>query len=301
MKRKLTVILIILVALSAAGCGQAKTAETSGTDQKTDWKLVSKEKTGINANISGFISKDTGIAVGEAGATYYSTNSGKSWQKGNVSTPCLYGLAVINSKTAYACGNVGNVIKTTNGGKKWDRVSDFGAREPNQPRYVSFVNENTGWIASPKQFTYQGKQTILGSTADGGKTWKIVNLPAGIDRIEAIYLRTANDGYVLDASGNLYITADGGKSFKKQALNLSGVRYYVQNSPIFAFVFTDEKNAVMAYCNDNKVQIIRSSDGGTTWTKESLPDLNADSLYFTRDGKYLTVTKTNAKVELLKH
>lgn len=84
-------------------------------------------------------------------------------------------------------------------------------------------------------------------------------------------------------------------------MKLSGVRYFAQNSPIFAFVFTDEKNAVMAYCNDNKAQIIRSSDGGTTWIKESLPDLNADSLYFTRDGKYLTVTKTNTMVALLKH
>jgi photosystem II stability/assembly factor-like uncharacterized protein len=253
-------------------------------------------------NYGGFINKKVGITVGYSGEINYTTKGDKKWQKGNNSSLCLFGLCILNDKTAYACGNGSCVVKTTDGGKDWYTIKSFGEDEPNHPRFLSFADEKNGWIATGSKFGFYEESSILGSTNDGGQKWNDVKVPDEIQEISAIYLRTPNDGYLIDGSGNLYTTADGGKSFKKQPLNLKDGYFAAHFAPNIALKFFDDKNAFIAYEDKNGIlKAARSIDGGKTWTDEPMPDMQNGSLFLSPDGKMLTLTAADESMKILEY
>lgn len=299
-RKIITLIGILIITSIYSGC---KITAIPQSPSKHSWVVISESEAVFSKNIGGFFSKKYGITVGFSGKIHYTKDGGKTWKKGNNSSLCLFGLSIVNSKVAYACGNGSSVIKTTDGGANWKRVSGFGEYEPNQPRFLSFVNEDTGWIATPNKFKFKGENIMLGSTNDGGKTWNNIVLPQEVEEIVALYLRTPENGYVIDNKSNLYITDDGGKSFIKQPINindanLSNARF----EQYVVFKFSDENNAFIAYEDkDLKFRAARSSDGGKTWVNDTVPDLSSGALYLSPDEKFITLTTYDGFVKVLEH
>ena len=313
---------MLLLSISAASCSKAQAVKTktnqvteakenaeknkleeNKNETKSDISVIGETSSWkallivnrFSANMCGFLDKDMSIAVGYNGEIHYSEDGGQNWKTGSNSTLCLFGLAIIDKNTAFACGNGSYVVKTSSGGKLWSDLMSFGESEPNHPKYISFADENNGWIGTTKNFQSLGSFLKLGYSADGGKKWTAVNLPNDAGDIAAVYLRTQYSGYVLDNLGNLYVTEDGGKSFSKRHINLPGADYSIMDFPTIAFTFTDEKNTLIAYnTTSHKLQIMRSRDGGNTFIKEQIPDMdNYGSVYISRDGKYVTSTSSN--------
>jgi photosystem II stability/assembly factor-like uncharacterized protein len=302
MKKKMTLLILLILSIIITTCGCDKKVQTLAKPSNPSWKVSSIIQTAYPNNISCFVNKNVGVTVGLSGEVHYTKNCGKDWMAGSNSSLCLFGIYMLNDKIGWACGNGSYVIKTTNGGSSWRSISSFGEHEPNHPRYLSFVDENTGWIATATEFNSNGKSMMLSSTKDSGKTWSVVNLPKDINKIVAINLRTNNDGYILDKSGNLYITADGGKSFNKQPLNIEDAFFTLNYAPYVALKFSDEKNAFIAYSNKNgKLQTARSNDGGKIWVKENIPDLSMGALSLSPDGKVLTLTPADGSIKILKY
>jgi photosystem II stability/assembly factor-like uncharacterized protein len=174
-------------------------------------------------------------------------------------------------------------------------VTDYG-----NCRQLSFLDTQTGWIATADQ---------LGVTTDGGQTWQEVPLPAGVERIAAISLRTPSDGYLLDNAGILYVTQDGGQSWSSHTLglDLEGAIIPSRETASVAVRFSDaERGLVVVHLAggiSSRLVTLHTTDGGRTWEQEgSMPVSLLVALYLSHDGSTLTITdQAESQVIVLRH
>ena len=130
---------------------------------------------------------------------------------------------------------------------------------------VYFTSSDTGWIAGDKGY--------LASTANGGQTWTKVPLGTTED-INEIYFRNNDNGYLV-AGRVMYITHDGGKTWKQTRLYESAdVR---KGTPEFLSIrFAGKKIGIavgsVVEKNDTIMDslVMRTDDGGDTWRKLAL-------------------------------
>ena len=312
-------ILFTLVCLfSLAACGQAAVSPTAtvtpvptNTPQPTDpsqpgatltspellvskhWQIINQFQVAGDITLLGFLNPSLGIGVGLESLVLYSNDNAHTWPNAQNQSNCLFGLEIVNENVAWACGNVGNVRLSTDGGATWQIVNNFGDHTLAYCHHLSFLDATTGWAATT---------TKLGMTTDGAQTWHPVTLPQGIGEIEAIFLRTANEGYVLDASGRIYITADGGETWKTSALpsgNHGNISIVTKMVPSAAIRFSDAENGMAVYqthdfAMDWHLWVAYTSSGGISWQVEQLPTnpQAAWPLYLSRDGQFLTLMVT---------
>lgn len=144
-KKVLVFLCITVLSIGFFGCS------STGGKNKSNWVVSKTVNIPHKNNIGGFYNDNFGITVGYSGEVHYTNDGGVNWPKGNNKSLCRFGLDIVNEKVAWNCGNGGHVRKTIDGGQNWENVSDFGESVPNHCRYLSFLNENVGWIASPEK------------------------------------------------------------------------------------------------------------------------------------------------------
>ena len=242
----------------------------------------------------GFFNNSTAYTVGRSGSAFVSHNKGESFTYGKNTAACLFGLDIISENQAWACGNLGNIIVTVDGGKIWKKVNDFGPKEPNHCRYLSFLDQQTGWIASPK---------LLASTQDSGKTWEPIKLPEQDTKISAIFLRSKKEGYLFDDyKGNLYITADGGQNWLTIATGEKAVQKQSQEGPTAIVRFKDTESGLIIFNNfsrDEKWVLIWTENGGKSWNKSKIA-IPMGYIYLSKDNKIITITDSFGKMTAYK-
>jgi photosystem II stability/assembly factor-like uncharacterized protein len=231
--------------------------------------------------LAGFHTETFGITVGPDDDVRYTTDSGQSWTKAASALHCRHGLEIVDEKVAWHCGNGGTRV-SADGGQSWQTVT------PSACPYLSFVDARTGWAASPY---------VLQATTDGGTHWDTIALPSAAQSIAAIALRTANDGYVLDTAGNLFVTADGGQSWQAYSPGLKPGERLIHSTdgPKAVMRFADAQHGIMVFdLADRTVWFALTEDGGQSWQRAEITELRDQSyyyqLYLTRDGQLLTVT-----------
>lgn len=282
-KRVLILSGILVLSFGMLGCGGEK------------WKEVKNVSIEHKSNIGGFENPKLGITVGYDGEVHYSNDGGETWPQANNKSFCRFGLDIVNDKVAWNCGNGGQVRKTTDGGENWEEVSNFGKSEPEQCRYASFIDENTGWLAAPD---------YLGGTKDGGKTWNDIKLPDGCSKILSIDLLNEKQGYIIGDDSKLYITKDGGETWDSKPINVDDMNTNYTSTNSQAFRFTDDKNGVLFYFAQETLQLksLKTKDGGETWTENKLPesDFEKGPVYISHDGKLVSINNHNGtKITLL--
>jgi len=261
------------------------------------WKLLHQVDVHFNANIAGFVDDNHGIVVGDGGVVHYTLDGGKTWPEAQNSSLCRYALDILDENIALHCGNSGSLGLSTDGGKTWQKIGEFGGMEPDQCLHVSFLDPNTGWSATA---------TDLGATMDGGKTWNKLTLPKGLRRsIMGIFLRTANDGYLVDSKGTLWITGDGGKSWSSRALDLKENESFLSSAPNTAVHFYDAQRGMLVAILMNKGQksvvALHTRDGGQSWQREQIPGLNWAAFFLAPDGVTLTATVTDMQITVWRY
>lgn len=245
------------------------------------WKQAFQVEAKHSTYYAGFLNDTQGITVSYGGEVHFSKDAGKTWPRAINNSWCRFGLEIVDANVAFHCGNKGHVRMSVDGGETWDEVADFGDMEPDQCRFLSFADPKTGWIASPFR---------IAATHDGAQSWTEFDMPEASKNIAAINLRTANDGYILDLSGKLFMTGDAGKTWSERMVPLNGLVLQTLKCPTAAMRFSDANHGTVVVASTGKILSFLTADGGKTWTKSVVSDKLFGFIFLTKDGKTLTIT-----------
>ena len=294
-------------AISAAIAAAAISAPTSSpTPQPAiagPWKIVSQntEDPTMAMYVAGFLDETHGITVGYSGEVHYTTDGGRTWPAAANQSLCRFGLDIVSPQAAWHCGN-GGIGFSSDGGKTWTNEKGTYYTSDSYPcRFLSFLDARTGWAANDSDLT---------RIDNGGDTWTAIKLPTGFGgSIAAINLRTVKDGYVLDSAGDVWITADGGKTWTSRPLGLAGGAIATSKLPLAVVHFSDAANGVVVARLAGiaaKFVALRTADGGATWQTEPFglalgATDDVTSLFLAHDGIDLTVLDSNNAVTMLRY
>lgn len=143
------------------------------------------------------------------------------------------------------------VSKTIDGGMTWDFI-----RKASNSQSLHVIDEKNLWINK--------KPWILEKSTDGGANWIEVQINGLI--IRDVSFTDAENGWAVTSDPNsvdaLYKTIDGGQSW---------IEVYSENYPAirnFKFSFAKDNSVVLVdYVTD---EILKSGDGGSSWSTSSL-------------------------------
>lgn len=241
----------------------------------------------LAATLSDYV---TSIAFGDAnnvvgvsfmGMYTRSTNGGRTWTAMKpVSRYAidLNSVVFTSSKTGYAFG-YGQTWRTIDAGDTWSRyfptiVNRAGTVVPMKPFPNGFTYANGRW------FTVGGSGTIMYSL-DKGVSWRYVSGDF-FDRLVDISFESTRSGMVL-AEKTAYRTSDGGATWARHAMP------YVREYTALSIAPNRKGWAVGSGKIDVSPYyvgaIFRTTDGGRTFTKQSVPSAVTD-IYdvWTNDG-----------------
>ena len=190
---------------------------------------------------------------------------------------CLGGISFTSDRDGWVgagCSRSDRFFATHDGGVSWKEL-------PVPPRVATFTGSEwhfEGFVSRPRGgnllFTVVGPANGVGvdhelyASADGGVSWMERPLPQGryapgmMGSLSIPPSFIGNRGWIL-IDGALYLTDDAGVSWQKVAARLTGW----ENPAEFQFVDASTGWA-MAGAPGGKIALLKSSDGGRTWTQQ---------------------------------
>ncbi|WP_269532995.1 YCF48-related protein [Chitinimonas sp. BJYL2] len=204
------------------------------------------------------IDENTAWVVGGNGLIAKTVNAGKTWEiQKSGTTESLTRIVAVDAKTLWASSYY-TLLRSDDGGTTWAKSTVGSNYYPSISHIVSAPSANVAWVTTAYSGTYR--------TEDGGKSWK--SMPNANGRaVKAIDAQTA---WLIDSnsSSNLKKTVDGGVTWTSLPIKVPG-RAYSWGS----YVELHALDASNLYLLDNSGYVIRSQDGGVTWTDWSPPEL----------------------------
>jgi photosystem II stability/assembly factor-like uncharacterized protein len=248
-----------------------------------DWTVLRETHFGQSTLSVMFGDGSFGVAADLGGGIHYTEDGGQTWHytiKAGYSRVALE-ISEGNRRIWYI-GYGGDVLLSTDRARTWHSVGPFPHNA--HVEYISFADESNGW----------GMTTELRAffaTADGGKSWRALPFPEEMEAPAGLHLRTPREGYILDRAGNLYVSADGGDSWEVRSLGLAAEDTIPTLNHSSALRFRDALHGVVVLTTlgggTGRTRALRTSDGGITWSEESLP-VPMGMFHLTRDGVLLT-------------
>jgi len=212
------------------------------------------------------------VASGDGGGyhrdIYTTTNGGLNWthKYRGLEEDCLLSVCGNNSGKGWAVGLSGVIFITEDDGNSWAQIlsgsNEVSLWSGDFIHSVFMINENIGWAAGRRNGGGGGGSIIL-KTTNGGKIWKTqLFLQSFEDQIRSVYFISEDIGWAVGEVG-LYITTDGGENWMgtySDNLNLTSNNYY----------FIDGNTGWKV---DDK--IYKTTDGGTSWIEKNSTGGNA--------------------------
>jgi photosystem II stability/assembly factor-like uncharacterized protein len=145
----------------------------------------------------------TGFAGNQNGRIYWTNDGGASWplHPATFSGNPIITIEFVDNNNGFLVTESGEVYATVDGGVNWAARVDV----PNQLSNVrdsSWVDPLHGWVIS-------GGARELAYTTDGGNSWTLGPNVVSFD-YNAVHFTTTLNGYLVDDSGNIRHTTDGG-------------------------------------------------------------------------------------------
>jgi len=233
------------------------------------------------------LDENTAWAVGSRGIILRITDKGA----GVATLPtwvekALYDIDFTDAQTGLAIGQDGLIIKTGDGGKTWKQVKlelplqEWQAAQPHLFSMSRGTDPNKVWAVGPVG-------TIIYSK-DGGTTWK--NLSLGRDvTLNGVSFANDTEGWVVGEFGTILHTSDGGKTWQEQKNVLNLPKYTRPDlseedalkqrvPPLYLedlfLVAVDFRNPREGYVAGESGILLKTEDGGETWTNVSSGSFN---------------------------
>ena len=226
-------------------------------------------------------------AVGSRGIILHITDKGDrvatlpTWVE-----KALYDIDFTDAQTGLAIGQDGLIIKTGDGGKTWKQVKlelplqEWQAAQPHLFSLSRGTDPNKVWAVGPVG-------TIIHSQ-DGGETWE--NLSLGRDvTLNGVSFANDTEGWVVGEFGTILHTSDGGKTWQEQKNVLNLPKYTRPDlseedalkqrvPPLYLedlfLVAVDFRNPREGYVAGESGILLKTEDGGETWTNVSSGSFN---------------------------
>ena len=230
-----------------------------------------------------FFDKENGIAAADGGRIYLTADGGENWgevRRFTRPTDYLFDLHFLDKSTGWAAGLAG-LFRTVDGGESWSPLTNKGERL--EGRAITFVDESKGWLV--------GQHGVAMRTEDGGRSWSKVELPVPPQErpdLWDVFFVDDEQGWIAGAEGTLLHTRDGGRTWAPRSLGIEGVRSAPKLERIqrgnrvetidagdrtpgltlASIQFVDAQNGwiVGFFANIGRSLILRTVDGGATWT-----------------------------------
>jgi len=210
-----------------------------------------------------FYGENLGVAVGETGIMYNTTNQGNSWnnlQQSVGGKTDLNSIFFLNEYTGFVAG--GGILKTTDGGSTWMTRSS-GYNYVNNS--IDFTDDLTGYAAASN-----GK--IL-KTTNGGDNWFFISPVALVESPKVIKFVNTDAGFTASTNGSIYKTGNAG---------LSWVRVLAPTSSALNSLFFI--NEITGYAAGNGGVILKTTNYGTNWSSLSTGTTNGRNTVFFTDS-----------------
>jgi photosystem II stability/assembly factor-like uncharacterized protein len=166
------------------------------------------------------------------------------------------------------------VLRTVNGGSTWSSVGG-GAIGTSDIYAIDAINADTAFVTTSTTSTY------LYRTTDGGLTWtQVYSLAGGF--MDGIHMYNATEGIAVgDPVGGKWVvvkTTNGGATWARIATEPDPVSGEAGWNTSLAAVGTGSSASI--WFGTNKNRILRSTDGGATWSAGAVPFVNTYSVWF---------------------
>ena len=185
----------------------------------------------------------------------------KQWQATLPTNGSLEYVAFADARHGWAVGG-GVILATTDGGTTW-------TRQLSDTRYVltdvACPGATHAWALGGDHAT---SRDVILATTDGGATWHVQYTTAGND-LSAMAFADTTHGWVVGVGGVILATTDGGRSWRPQrsgtTLDLLDVAFADATHGLAVGDRTKGDDPLAAQFVGSVV--LRTTDGGVTWTK----------------------------------
>jgi photosystem II stability/assembly factor-like uncharacterized protein len=235
------------------------------------WMLIEETaNTGRFDDIT-FINNDLGFYITSGGEIHRTTDGGMSWELSfHQANEYLRAVEFIDDTLGFVSGLAGSILKTEDGGETWNDISDQIDGLATAICGFDHVG-NTIWGVG----IYAYPAVLIKST-DRGETWTIQQLDSLADGLVEVYFQDEQTGYIggVDETegGVLLKTTDGGDSWTNIFTSSVPADYIWKIFPVNA----DTIYASVETFTEFKTSIIRSYDGGETWSEHLVSPLLLD-------------------------
>ena len=213
------------------------------TDGGNNWQL----KNG-NGNTIYFINSNTGF-ISSSNCIEMTTNGGSTWNTVQYNFG-VFAFSFPDALTGYGVSAI--ILKTSHGGNNWRFLSSPLTSAFNS---VSFVNENTGWIAG----TDSNK---IFKTTNGGDNWIVQFYSSDNFNFSKIKFFNSNIGVGSGNNGHFGKTTNGGINWLISTINI--------NETYSSMSFIDSNTGWMVTGNST---LLKTTNCGLSWTYLTTPSI----------------------------
>lgn len=294
--------------LVVSGGGQTDTADVLVYPTATGWVIQTSNAAEDLYDVFCDAEGRLAWAVGGGGLVLSTTDAGATWTRRVPTTYDLRGVWFTSATEGWAVGNGGTVIHTLNGGATWTRVTSVASAE--DLRDVYFADRDAGWVVgtngqilatSDRGATWsriwRGGQTLNGvmfagadgwavgengvivGSHDGGGSWFVVNPSVTGQSLRGLWRRSEEQAVAVGLQGTVVRTAATADSVA-WSLGNAGSLYQCEGVCLLA-----SGVASAVGWNGTAGFVLRSDDGGATWTPQTAASPSRlRSVYFV-DGR----------------
>jgi photosystem II stability/assembly factor-like uncharacterized protein len=286
MIKKLTAIIMLILAVFMAGCSNSSHTQKQGIlpAQSVDTPKPVPAEVFNNLSSIKMFNESTGWAISPKAVIRKDhgkwTDASPKEESGNI-----FGVAAFTDiKTGWVStfkegGTHITILRTRNGGKSW-RATNINPTEPGivpTVKTIDFIDSNHGWLAVSYGTAVGSELIEIYQTINGGKTWALIasprqktanGIPGGGIKTGLSFIdknRGWLTGFWYGDTVWLYVTNDSGKTWKQQDIKVpSGYpteagavetwppMFFGSNTGILPLTFHSQGQPVIFYFTDNK-------------------------------------------------